>query len=346
MAGSGTAQMRDDSDLILRVEGLVVEYPLARRRKVHAVSDVSFDVREGETLGIVGESGCGKSTTARAVIQLPPPTGGSVQYRDRELTTLSREELRRLRPTLQIIFQDPISSLNPRRKVRKIVGEPLRVWGTPPRDGAERQSARVDEALEAVGIDPGSVAGRKPNEMSGGQCQRVSIARALMLDPSIIVCDEPVSALDVSVQAQILNLLEDMKLRYGLTLIFISHDLSVVRNVSDRVMVMYLGKICEIGDADALFERPAHPYTRALLAAIPERATGIDGTEADLAGEVPSPIDPPSGCRFHTRCPRAQERCRTEEPVVEQIGDDHFVACHFPVGVPVHVNGSVRPVMA
>ena len=330
MAGTGTAQLREVDDIVLRVENLVVEYPLGQGRRVHAVSDVTFDVRSGETLGIVGESGCGKSTTARAVIQLPSPTKGSVRYRQRELTTLKPEEMRRIRPALQIIFQDPLSSLNPRRKIRAIVAEPLRVWGDSEGSTVAETPRSVDRLLEAVGIDPAAIGDRRPSELSGGQCQRVSIARALMLDPDVVVCDEPVSALDVSVQAQILNLLEEMKERYGLTLLFISHDLSVVRNISDRVLVMYLGKVCEIGDAEAVFHHPAHPYTRALLAAIPEPAPGVDPVEANLVGDVPSPINPPMGCRFHPRCPRAQDVCRSTEPEVRPIGNDHFVACHFP----------------
>jgi peptide/nickel transport system ATP-binding protein len=331
MAGSGTIQLRHDDDVVLSVTHLVVEYPAGGGRRVHAVSDVSFDVREGETLGIVGESGCGKSTAARAVLQLPPPTSGSVRFHDVELTSLKPDQLRELRPSLQVIFQDPISSLNPRHRIRDIVSEPLRVWRK-----RRRAASTVDDAesttrlLEAVGMDPNTTGDRKPHELSGGQCQRVSIARALSLDPEIIVCDEPVSALDVSVQAQILNLLEDMKARYRLTLLFISHDLSVVRTVGDRVMVMYLGKVCEIGDADAVFDRPAHPYTRALMAAIPERTNVVAEVEADIASELPSPMDPPTGCRFHTRCLRAQERCRQEEPIVRQLEGDHFVACHFP----------------
>jgi peptide/nickel transport system ATP-binding protein len=340
MAGSGNAQLRSDEDVVLRVNNLVVEYPVGRGRTLQAVSDVSFDIRQGETLGIVGESGCGKSTAARAVLQLPSPTSGSVRLRDRELTELSNEQMRRLRPLMQVIFQDPISSLNPRRRVRDIIAEPLRVWrnrrrATKKPRTAQPAPARLDEVIDqlltAVGMDPEVTGTRRPHELSGGQCQRVSIARTLALDPSIIVCDEPVSALDVSVQAQILNLLEDMKERYGLTLLFISHDLAVVRHVSDRVMVMYLGKICEIGDADAILSRPAHPYTRALLAAIPDGSAPVDEGEADISVELPSPIDPPSGCRFHPRCLRAQERCRVEEPTVRRIGPDHFVACHFPV---------------
>ncbi len=340
MAGSGTDHLRDPAahdDVVLRVEHLVQEFPAGRsggrRQVVHAVSDVSLDVRRGETLGIVGESGCGKSTTARALVQLPPPTSGRVVLdpgaaTEVEMVALSGSALRAVRPRMQMIFQDPISSLNPRRSVRDIVGEGLAIWSKAS-DGLHQQ-ARVDEVLEAVGIDPEVAATRRPHQFSGGQCQRISIARAVVMDPEILICDEPVSALDVSVQAQILNLLEDMKERYGLTLVFISHDLSVVRNVSDRVAVMYLGKLCEVGDADALYERPAHPYTRVLLASAPEPAPTVDPSDADIGDEIPSPIDPPSGCRFRTRCPRATERCAAEEPVMRQVGDDHYVACHFP----------------
>jgi len=234
---------------------------------------------------------------------------------------------------MQMIFQDPISSLNPRRTVSQIVGEPLAIWKTG--DAASR-SAKVQEVLDAVGVDPEAAAERKPHEFSGGQCQRISIARAVITDPQLIICDEPVSALDVSVQAQILNLLEEMKERYGLTLVFVAHDLAVVKNVSDRVAVMYLGKMCEIGAPDHLYEHPAHPYTRALIAAIPlpdpESATA---GEQHLGGELPSPIDPPSGCRFRTRCDRAQAVCASAEPQMQRIGDGHYVACHFPLETPV-----------
>ncbi len=337
MAGSGTAHLRGHEDMVLRVENLVMEFPVGGRaghhQVVHAVSDVSFDIRRGETLGIVGESGCGKSTTARAIVQLPPPTSGRVVLdpgtdQEAELTALVGEDLRQVRPRLQMIFQDPISSLNPRRRVRDIVGEGLHIWAEESDD--EQIRAKVDEVLEAVGIDPTVAANRRPHEFSGGQCQRISIARAVVLEPEILICDEPVSALDVSVQAQILNLLEDMKSRYGLTLVFIGHDLSVVRNVSDRVIVMYLGKVCEVGGADALYSAPAHPYTRVLLASAPEPASTVDGSESAIGDEIPSPMDPPSGCRFRTRCPRADGRCATEEPVLEALDDDHFVACHYP----------------
>ena len=333
MAGSGTVQLRDDADVLLRVENLVMEFPVGRHQVVHAVSDVSFDVRRGETLGIVGESGCGKSTTARALVQLPRPTSGRVildpgSDLEIDMTTLSGSSLRQVRPRMQMIFQDPISSLNPRRRVRDIVGEGLVIWQDD--KGGSSIRARVDEVLNAVGIEPEVAAARRPHEFSGGQCQRISIARAVAIEPEILICDEPVSALDVSVQAQILNILEDMKARYGLTLVFISHDLSVVRNVSDRVVVMYLGKICEIGGADTLYSEPAHPYTRVLLASAPEPAATVDPSDAAIGDEIPSPINPPSGCRFRTRCPRAADRCASEEPQMRAVGDDHFVACHFP----------------
>jgi peptide/nickel transport system ATP-binding protein len=332
MAGSGTAHLRPGKQL-LSVEHLVVEFPAGPRKRVHAVSDVSFDVLEGETVGLVGESGCGKSTTGRAVVQLPRPTSGVVNFEGQDLTRLKSEALRRTRIKLQMIFQDPISSLNPRRRIRDIITEPLRIWNVG--DEASRET-KVREVLETVGLDYDTQAHRRPHEFSGGQCQRISIARALVLDPKVIICDEPVSALDVSVQAQILNLLEDMKARYGLTLIFIAHDLAVVKNISDRVAVMYLGKLCEVASPDELYRRPSHPYTAALLASIPvpnpEVRPGMIG--AKLAGELPSPIDPPSGCRFRTRCPRAQERCAIEEPEMRQIDDEHFIACHFPLGAP------------
>ena len=328
MAGTGTAHLREADDILLRVEDLVVEFPAKGGQKVHAVSGISFDVRRGETLGLVGESGCGKSTTGRAIMQLPPPTSGSVRFEDIELSGLSGEKLREVRTRLQFIFQDPISSLNPRRKVKDIVAEPLRIWKRG--SEAERKSL-VREVLEAVGLDADVAADKRPHQFSGGQCQRISIARSLVLDPSLVICDEPVSALDVSVQAQILNLLEDMKARYGLTIIFIAHDLAVVKNVSDRVAVMYLGKICEIAGPDDLYYRPAHPYTAALLSAIPLPDPTVTPDRTELAGDLPSPLDPPSGCRFRTRCPRAQERCAAEEPEVRAIGDDHFVACHFPL---------------
>ena len=329
MAGSGTAHLRPGDDMLLRVENLVVDFPAGPGRHVSAVANVSFDVAERETLGLVGESGCGKSTTARAVIQLPKPTGGTVTFAGHELTALSGERLRVLRPRMQIVFQDPISSLNPRRRVGDIVGAPLKIWG---RGSDAERLARVDEVLEAVGLDPDVARDKRPHEFSGGQCQRICIARALVLEPELVICDEPVSALDVSVQAQILNLLEDLKERYGLTLIFITHDLAVVKNVSDRVAVMYLGKICEVADPDRLYASPAHPYTAALLSSIPVPDPEAPAQSGGLtAGDLPSPLAPPSGCRFRTRCPRAQDLCAAEEPQTREVAEGQFVACHFPL---------------
>jgi peptide/nickel transport system ATP-binding protein len=324
MAGSGRAHLRDEPTL-LRVQHLVVEYGVGTSR-VYAVSDVSFDVKRGETLGLVGESGCGKSSLARAVLQLSRATSGKVLFDGADLTRASGERLRQLRRRLQIIFQDPIASLNPRRRIGDIVAEPLLIAGVNDRGERER---RVRAVLRAVGLDPDLVMRRRPHEFSGGQCQRVSIARALVLEPELIICDEPVSALDVSIRAQILNLLEDMKARYGLTLVFIAHDLAVVKAVSDRVVVMYLGKLCEIGPAEQVFETPAHPYTSLLLHAIPLPDPDVKLSGRVVAGEPPSPIAPPSGCRFRTRCPLAQARCATEEPTMREFRRGQFVACHF-----------------
>lgn len=378
MAGTGKAHLRDASDVLLRVEDLVVEFPVDRRSVVHAVSGISFDVARGETLGLVGESGCGKSTTAKAIIQIPRPTSGTVNFQGTNLNTLDDAELRAMRSQIQMIFQDPIASLNPRRTVRRIVSEGLVVSNTTVSKpgwallalavvlavvtaftslwvllaglvaglaggfiilkGVFRPSIggfsdeRVDEIITAVGLDPVEAATRRPHEYSGGQCQRVSVARTLVLDPEIVICDEPVSALDVSVQAQILNMLEDMKERYGITLVFISHDLSVVRNVSDRLAVMYLGKMCEIGDGDLIYAKPAHPYTQVLLAALPDPTNPHAGAVDALDSELPSPINPPSGCRFRTRCPRAEAICAEQEPQIAQVGTgDQWVACHFPL---------------
>jgi len=329
MAGTGTAHLRDSSDVLLRVENLVVEFPVGRTGlKVNAVSGISLDVLRGETLGLVGESGCGKSTTGRAMMQLPRPTSGSVEFEGHELTSMGGDQMREARTRMQMIFQDPISSLNPRRKVRDIVMEPLTIWkrGTK----AERDE-RVDSVLEEVGIDPQRAAESQPHQFSGGQCQRISIARSLVLNPSLIICDEPVSALDVSVQAQVLNLLEDLKQRYGLTLVFIAHDLAVVKNISDRVAVMYLGKICEVARSDDLYREPAHHYTNVLLSSIPVPDPTIAVNRQAIEGEPPSPVLPPPGCRFNTRCPAAQDRCSDEEPQLREISDGHFVACHYPV---------------
>ena len=554
MAGTGKAHLRSPDETLLRAEDLVVEFPVGTSGDVvHAVSGISFDLIEGETLGLVGESGCGKSTTGKAIMQVPQPTSGSVSLDQVELTSLDTESMRRTRPVLQMIFQDPISALNPRRTVRDIIAEPLMVWweeeeGRPPtsvwfeqfgqlfqrlaklalkpmrflvplgavalvlwvvseaaeerrfedqlgwielpaqiigfpvlavsvvlgaivllmgviwlalaimvpfgvvskvlgnvppmagvaaagfafavsafmvwrtwnsfvgppvmllrvvmlvvaaivgtwfvaallrpaRAGASgvaaalvatfglelfyisgldgvpklvvlvgaaalnialfrvvrrqlairkgelraRAEPKVREMLEVVGINPDNALDRKPFEFSGGQAQRLSIARALIMNPKVIICDEPVSALDVSVQAQILNLLEDMKVQYGLTLVFIAHDLAVVKNVSDRVAVMYLGKICEVANPDVLFAAPAHPYSQLLLSAIPHPDPLIETRSLEVASDLPSPVHPPSGCRFRTRCPLVQDRCASEEPTMRQVADDQYVACHFPL---------------
>jgi peptide/nickel transport system ATP-binding protein len=333
MAGSGMDHLRPAGETLLRAENLVVEFPVGGSGlKVHAVSDVSLDVREGETLGLVGESGCGKSTTGRAIMQLPRPTSGNVYYEGQDLTELSGQDLRKTRPQMQMIFQDPISSLNPRRKVSDIVAEPLKIWK---RASGSELKAKVTSTLEDVGIDAEAAWNRRPHEFSGGQCQRICIARSLVLDPQVIICDEPVSALDVSVQAQILNLLEEMKAAYNLTLVFIAHDLAVVKNISDRVAVMYLGKLCEVGPPEDLYNKPAHPYTAALLGSIPVPDPHVrPREESTLGGELPSPVAPPSGCRFRTRCPRAQDKCAQVEPKMRQIGLGHYVACHFPLDQP------------
>lgn len=329
MTDTTPCQLRERDDIVLRIDHLSVNFAVGKQT-VQAVTDVSFDVARGETLGLVGESGCGKSTVGRAIMQLPPPSAGAVSFRGQNMTALKGEALRQTRTGLQMIFQDPISSLNPRRRVRDIIAEGLTIWGQ------DNSAARVDEVMAAVGLDAASAGDRRPHEFSGGQCQRICIARSLALDPDVLICDEPVSALDVSVQAQILNLLEDMKARYHLTMVFIAHNLAVVKNISDRVAVMYLGKLCEIGNTEAIYVQPAHPYTRALLASIPDAdPTARDQVSIDeeplLQGELPSPADPPSGCRFRTRCPYAQDRCASEEPLMQSAGDDHFVACHFPL---------------
>jgi len=329
MAGSGKAHLRPADEVLVQVEDLVVEFRAAGKRTVKAVSGISLDIKTGETLGLVGESGCGKSTVARSLIQLPPPKSGSVVVNGVELTDLSEQELRPHRTQLQMIFQDPISSLNPRRRVADIVAEPLRVWG--PHDDQE-QIEIVDRMLHAVGLDPEVARDKRPHEFSGGQCQRISIARSLVLGPKVLICDEPVSALDVSVQAQILNLLRDLKAEYGLTLVFIAHDLAVVKNVSDLVAVMYLGKLCEVAEPDDLYANAAHPYTSLLLESIPEPDPSATIDESvDLVGEIPSSIDPPSGCRFRTRCPHATEKCENEEPQMREVSAGHHVACHHPL---------------
>jgi peptide/nickel transport system ATP-binding protein len=349
MAGSGTSHLRAPEDVLIRAEHVVVEYAVrgarsvaGRRPTVHAVTDVSLDIKKGETVGLVGESGCGKSTMGRALLQLPAPTSGAVRYDGVDLTRLPPRELRRYRRDLQMIFQDPISALNPRQRVGDIIADPLRVWNEG--DKAEQERA-VTDVLDVVGLNPETTIGRRPHQFSGGQCQRICIARCLVLEPQLIVCDEPVSALDMSVQAQILNLLEDLKDRYGLTLLFIAHDLSVVKNISDRVAVMYLGKLCEVGDPDAIYRAPAHPYTRALLASIPIPDPRARSATRGAEGELPSPIHPPSGCRYRTRCPRATQLCADQEPTMVQIGPDQHVACHHPL-TPEDKAGWPRPDVA
>jgi peptide/nickel transport system ATP-binding protein len=327
MAGTGKAHLRD-GDRVLSIEDLVVEFKVGHGNTVKAVSGISFDVLRGETLGIVGESGCGKSTTGRAIMQIPSPTSGSVVFEGQDLTELSSNEVREARTRVQMIFQDPVSSLNPRRSVRDSVLEPLEIWK---RGSKEERGKLVDEILESVGIDPARAAESRPHEFSGGQCQRISVARALVLDPTLIICDEPVSALDVSVQAQVLNLLEDLKEKFGLTLVFIAHDLAVVKNISDRVAVMYLGKLCEVASSDDLYARPSHPYTNVLLDSIPEPDPEADHSVGKIIGEPPSPVSPPTGCRFHPRCAYATDVCSQEEPQLRPMGEGHFVACHHPV---------------
>jgi peptide/nickel transport system ATP-binding protein len=312
---------------LLSVRDLVVEYAVSGAT-VHAVSGISFDVKRGETLGLVGESGCGKSTLGRAVLRLCDVRSGSVVFDGQELTAMRGEALRRTRRHMQLVFQDPIASLNPRRRIGDIVAEPLVVAGVA--DAAERDR-RVHAVMSAVGLDPEAVSGRLPHEFSGGQCQRVCIARALVLEPQLLVCDEPVSSLDVSIRAQILNLLEEMKARYGLTMLFVAHDLAVVKAVSDRVAVMYLGKLCEVGDSAALFRAPLHPYTSVLLEAIPLPDPDAPPARSVPIGEPPSPTAPPSGCRFRTRCPRADARCAAQEPPMRELAPGRHAACHHPL---------------
>ena len=332
MAGGGKAHLRPSEDVLISAQDVVVEFPASRGRVVKAVSGISLDVKEGETLGLVGESGCGKSTTAKALIQLPPPDSGTVHYKGEDLTQLDAESLRQARTDLQIIFQDPISSLNPRRKIGDVVAEPLKVWG--PSDSAS-QVEKVNAMLEAVGINPDDARDKRPHEFSGGQCQRISIARALVLNPQVIICDEPVSALDVSVQSQILNLFVELQKEFGLSYLFISHDLSVIRYISDRVGVMYLGKLVEVGTCDSIFRTPRHPYTRALMNAIPSTDPTIQRRRKKiiLRGEIPSPSNPPNGCRFHTRCPIVVDICKSIQPPSVTSDDLHRVDCHLPGGL-------------
>ncbi|MFN0074673.1 MAG: ABC transporter ATP-binding protein [Chloroflexota bacterium] len=319
---------------LLEVAGLKMYFPIhkgivfqKRVGWVKAVDDISFAVREGETLGLVGESGCGKSTTGRAILQLYRPTAGSVRFGDTELTTLGGGDMRRMRRKMQMIFQDPYASLNPRMTVGSIIAEPLEIHHLA--RGKAKQE-RVQELLRMVGLNP-YFANRYPHEFSGGQRQRIGIARALAVEPRFIVCDEPISALDVSIQAQVINLLEALQEQLGLTYLFIAHDLAVVRHISDRVAVMYVGKMMEVADRNSLYERPLHPYTQALLSAIPvpDPIQERKRTRVILKGDVPSPVNPPSGCRFNPRCRYAEGNCATDEPELIQVNAQHTVACHY-----------------
>ncbi len=316
---------------LLEVRNLVKYFPITKgfifQRQVgavKAVDDLSFTINRGETLGLVGESGCGKTTTGRVILRLMEPTSGEAYFEGRNIFKLAKEELRRLRRDMQIIFQDPYSSLNPRMTVGDIVGEPLEIHNLA---RGKDKVRRVQELLEVVGLSPYH-ANRYPHEFSGGQRQRIGIARALAVNPKLIICDEPVSALDVSIQAQVLNLLQELQKEFGLTYLFIAHDLSVVKHISDRIAVMYLGRIVEIATADEMFENPQHPYTEALLSAVPIPDPALRRERIILPGDVPSPVNPPKGCRFHTRCLYAQESCRINDPALEDYwGSGHAVAC-------------------
>ena len=331
--GSGSAPL-------LEVEHLVKRFPVKQgvfsrvRGQVHAVEDVSLAVRRGETLGIVGESGCGKSTTARLMLRLLDPTAGTIRFEGRDITHLAQSTLRPLRREMQMVLQDPYSALNPRKTIGQIVGAPFTIHRTD-----RRPKERVRELLERVGLNPEHY-NRYPHEFSGGQRQRIGVARALALQPKLIVCDEPVSALDVSIQAQILNLLRSLQSDFDLTYVFISHDLAVIRQISDRIAVMYLGHVVETGDAESLFDDPLHPYTAALLSAVPR--AGTDGRRRIvLTGDVPSPVAPPPACVFHTRCPYVQPtRCRDDEPPLRELDGTHAVACHWAEDIKA---GRIRP---
>ena len=328
------ADNTNGKEVLLKVENLKKYFPIRRGivfqrvvGNVHAVDDVTFDIYRGETLGLVGESGCGKSTTGRTLLQLYRPTAGSVHFDGVDLVALKGNDLRRMRQKMQMIFQDPYASLNPRMTVGEIVGEPLAIFNVA---GGKQLRERVENLLEMVGLNP-AFANRYPHEFSGGQRQRIGVARALALDPDLIICDEPISALDVSIQAQVVNLLEDLQAKFGLTYLFIAHDLSMVRHISNRVAVMYLGIIAEITSRNELYNNPLHPCTQALLSAvpIPDPTAEERRQRIILQGDVGSPINPPSGCRFRTRCPLATTICAEERPAMREINPGHFVACHM-----------------
>ena len=323
--GNGATDLLEVRDLKMHfpvTKGIIIQRQVGA---IKAVDGVSFSIKKGETLGLVGESGCGKSTTGRAILQLYRPTGGQVLFQGTDLTQLHGEEMRRMRRKVQMIFQDPYASLNPRMTVGDIIGEPIRVHNL--RKGREVRE-RVQELLQLVGLNPYFV-NRYPHEFSGGQRQRIGVARALAVEPEFVVCDEPVSALDVSIQAQIINLLEDLQDRLGLTYLFIAHGLAVVKHISDRVAVMYLGKVVELAEGSKLYTMPMHPYTQALLSAVPIPDPKVEKRRKRiiLEGDVPSPFNPPTGCHFHTRCPIAIEKCKVEEPPFVDYGGGHFAAC-------------------
>ncbi|WP_124285324.1 MULTISPECIES: ABC transporter ATP-binding protein [unclassified Streptomyces] len=344
-------QATSSREPLLRVEGLVKHFPIRRgllgrqTAAVKAVDGIDFEVYPGETLGVVGESGCGKSTMGRLITRLIEPTGGKVEFEGRDITHLSMGKMRPMRRDVQMIFQDPYSSLNPRHTIGTIVSAPFRLQGVEPEGGLKDH---VQELLQLVGLSPEHY-NRYPHEFSGGQRQRIGIARALALRPKLVVADEPVSALDVSIQAQVVNLLDDLQDELGLTYVIIAHDLSVIRHVSDRIAVMYLGKIVELTDRKSLYSAPMHPYTKALMSAVPvpdPRRRGSKSERILLKGDVPSPISPPSGCRFHTRCWKATEVCKTQEPPLIALKTGHQVACHHPENAPDQVPGQQVPAAA